>query len=318
MTMVSAPETPELVLTARELADMDGLRFEVTFVTPAMAKAWLATNIENNRLPRESKIDLYVSDMRKGLWVNTGETIKFNSDGRLIDGQHRLRALVESGVPGITMSVAYNVPDNAIEVIDTGAGRRLADVLKMEESVNRFASAAIIRRVTQWERGNPAAIKGRSIILATPTNAELLARYREDPGGFDAAAMRGYDFSRLRMCSATAAGIMTYWLTRLAREEAHQFLDQVVSGANIGKKHPALVLRTRLFRETRLETTQVMALFIRAWNNWCLGKILDKIQTTRKGELNNGNFPIPLLPRKFAGNFDRHQDQDDDDLADAA
>ncbi len=313
MTLVAEPETAELQMSPRELAEMDGLRFEVMYVTPAEAKRWLSTNIENNRIVRESKVDLYISDMRGGRWRNTGETIKFNPDGRLIDGQHRLQALVESGVAGVTMSIAFNVPDNALEVIDTGAGRRFADTLKMQEAVNRFASAAIVRRTLQRERGNPTGIKGRSAVLGVPTNAELLDRYRKDPAGFDAAAARGYDFSRLRMCSATSAGIMAYWLNKIAPEEAHQFMDQVVSGADIGKKHPANVLRTRLFRERGLETTQVMALFVRAWNFWCLGNTLDRIQTTRKGELNNGNFPEPLTPRKYAGDFSRHDDNDEDD-----
>ncbi len=313
MTLVADTETPQLELSPRELANMDGLRFEVLYVTPAMAKRWLETNIENNRIVRESKVDLYVSDMRGGRWRNTGETIKFNPDGKLIDGQHRLQALIESGVSGVTMSIAFDVPNDALEVIDTGAARRFADTLKMQEAVNRFASAAIVRRTLQRERGNPTGMKGRSAVLAVPTNAEMLARYRQDPGGFDAAAARGYDFSRLRMCSATGAGIMAYWLNAIAPEEAHQFMDQVVSGADIGKKHPANVLRTRLFRERALETTQVMALFIRAWNFWCLGNTLDRIQTTRKGELNNGNFPEPITPRKFAGDFSRHSEIDDDE-----
>lgn len=303
MTAVMEPETDlaEYQLTADELAKLDGITFETVWVTPGLAKSWLSLNIENNRTTRETKIDEYAADMARGLWLMTGEAIKFDTDGNFVDGQHRLLAVIQAssqaGIQGVPMTVARGVPLEAVEVMDSGAARRFADALRMQEAVNRFSSAAIVRRVFMWDRGNPAGINGRSSILAVPTRSELMIKYRSDRAGFDAAASRGYDFSRQRMCSATAGGIMTYLLTRVDREAAHTFLDQVVAGANLGDRHPAHILRNRLFRERKLDTTVAMGLFIRAWNSWTRDEEVDKIQLTRKGELNNGNFPKINAPK---------------------
>lgn len=325
MTAVMEPDT-ELdtdsenpPLTPADLADLDGITFEVVWVTPAMARKWLGMNIPNNRIVRDTKTDEIASDMRNGLWRLTGEAIKFDVNGDFVDGQHRLLGLIDSGVDGVPMIVARGVPVDAVEVMDSGTARRFADNLRMQESVNRFASAAIVRRVWQYDQGNPAGISGRSNILRKPTKSELMICYRASRSQFDAAAMRGYDFSRLRMCSATAGGIMAFLLNRHDPDNAPMFIDQVIAGANIGTKHPAHALRTRLFREKRLDTTVAMGLFIRAWNCWIRDEETDKLQLTRKGELNNGNWPKMLSARKNRGGLatgdDLNQDRDRDDEA---
>lgn len=85
------------------------MNIELVEVTPQMAQEWLATNAKNNRDLSKVTVKRYANDMVKGQWMVTGEAIKFDRTGRLIDGQHRLQALIESKVPRLQMCVVRNL-----------------------------------------------------------------------------------------------------------------------------------------------------------------------------------------------------------------
>jgi predicted nucleic acid-binding Zn ribbon protein len=68
----------------------------IVYVTPEMAERWLGHNKVNRNL-RNRRVDQFARDMRSGRWQLTGEAIKFGKSGNLIDGQHRLWAVIESG-----------------------------------------------------------------------------------------------------------------------------------------------------------------------------------------------------------------------------
>jgi hypothetical protein len=63
---------------------------ELVEITPAMAREWLEKNIENNRGVGAQVVDAYARDMLAGKWYIPGDPIRFDEDGNLIDGQHRL------------------------------------------------------------------------------------------------------------------------------------------------------------------------------------------------------------------------------------
>ena len=67
---------------------------EYVFVTPDMAAGWLKLNVEKNRNVKKSRINGYVRDIQSDNWVLTGEAIKFDVDGRLIDGQNRCQEVI--------------------------------------------------------------------------------------------------------------------------------------------------------------------------------------------------------------------------------
>jgi hypothetical protein len=67
-------------------------------VTPELAKQWLEANTHNRPLSEELVI-AYMVDMLDGRWQYNGDAIRFDHTGRLIDGQHRLHACIEAGVP---------------------------------------------------------------------------------------------------------------------------------------------------------------------------------------------------------------------------
>lgn len=82
-----------------------GITAEVRKVTPELAKTWLGTT-EKNRTFRKSRVAQYAADMKAGRWQLNGEAIKFDKNGHLLNGQHRLHAVVraDTTVPMLVIS----------------------------------------------------------------------------------------------------------------------------------------------------------------------------------------------------------------------
>ena len=73
------------------------MKMEELLITPEMAETWLSKN-PSNRTISKAWVDALARDMEAGEWDLNGESIKFNGDEALTDGQHRLAACVQSGV----------------------------------------------------------------------------------------------------------------------------------------------------------------------------------------------------------------------------
>lgn len=115
----------------------------VEVITPEIAAHMLAQNHKNRSL-RKSKVDAYRRDMREGRWMTNGEPIIISRSGALVDGQHRLRAVVLSGV-WIESVVTRGVDDDTMVTIDTGVARTSGDVLGMSGVSNANHVAATAR-----------------------------------------------------------------------------------------------------------------------------------------------------------------------------
>lgn len=103
---------------------------KVITVTPAMAKIWLEAMIKDQRKPSESVVLKYSRAMKSGSWI-LSTPLSFNSDGFLIDGQHRLLAVIKSGC-SVDFIVMFNLPASAINGIDVGTPRTAANLANLQ------------------------------------------------------------------------------------------------------------------------------------------------------------------------------------------
>ncbi|MCG3181420.1 MAG: hypothetical protein BIFFINMI_03813 [Phycisphaerae bacterium] len=99
-------------------------------VTPSQATRWLDNQNNLNRPVIRAVVKRYARAMKAGQWRLTHQGIAFDPHGRLLDGQHRLWAVVEADVP-VEMHVWFNVPADEAMVIDGGKGRSIADQLRL-------------------------------------------------------------------------------------------------------------------------------------------------------------------------------------------
>ena len=83
---------------------------EFVTVTREMAFTWLDTTDIQNRGVQQQTVHKYARRMNTGKWAVTGETLKFDPDGNLIDGQHRLWGFIETNFTEMDFLVMRGVP----------------------------------------------------------------------------------------------------------------------------------------------------------------------------------------------------------------
>lgn len=113
-------------------------------VTPQMASTLLENNKRNRTLKRQH-VAFLCEEIRNGRWKFNGDAIRVATDGSLIDGQHRLEAVVQTGIPIETLMVSGLDPD-VFDTIDGGARRSNGDTLSVagEKSGRNLAAALIV------------------------------------------------------------------------------------------------------------------------------------------------------------------------------
>ncbi len=97
--------------------------------------------------------------MRRGDWLVTHQGIAFDTNGVLVDGQHRLAAIIEADLP-VEVTVFTDVEPDTFDVLDTGKRRNAADVLAIEGEKSTATLAAMVRTVWQYENRPEASWSG--------------------------------------------------------------------------------------------------------------------------------------------------------------
>lgn len=247
------------------------------------AEKYLGINT-NNRNIRESKVRKYTADMLRGEWLETGEPIKVSKTGTLLDGQHRLLALVRAAAQGmfidgqelesqpdiqIPFFVITGLDDIAQQAMDIGAPRRLSDALALpprgEKNVLNLAAA--LRIVHAWKAGYRRQLAKMDLA----SNATLLRFFDENADTFrDLVAHTSGSRARRIKLSPSVLSLVWYILTEIDYEEAEFFFERLGDGQGLVKGDPIYELREaleRLDRETgRRPVIYPVALVIKAWN----------------------------------------------------
>lgn len=104
------------------------MKTNIELITPFIAEKMLRNNKANRKLDRNT-VKKYANDMEKGLWELSHQGIAFNKDGVLIDGQHRLNAIIMAN-KDVYIQVTRDVPDGSYH-IDRPRTRSLFDNLSM-------------------------------------------------------------------------------------------------------------------------------------------------------------------------------------------
>jgi hypothetical protein len=133
---------------------LDNYSTQIIEITPELAEEWLRRN-EGNRKIRPDRVDRYAGQMRGGDWLVSPDAIAFDTSGRLINGQHRLKAITQLG-DGRSASciVATGLDPDAFKIADVGVKRTGADVLRIEGfSRNAEELAAVSRLIALWHQG---------------------------------------------------------------------------------------------------------------------------------------------------------------------
>jgi hypothetical protein len=120
---------------------------EVILMTPKLAKSILETCNTGNRKLRAAHVRKLAGAMTRGEWNMNHQGIAFADTGRLLDGQHRLNAVIQSG-KSVDFVVFHDLDEKTYRGMDKGAGRSHANSLGMDENL-----ASILGKI--YDLSNP-------------------------------------------------------------------------------------------------------------------------------------------------------------------
>ncbi|MEU9796833.1 hypothetical protein AB0E27_40915 [Streptomyces sparsogenes] len=260
---------------------------EVHTVTPELAEAWLAKNKKNRPLSRQSVIQL-ARAIERGEWRLTHQGIAFDEDDVLIDGQHRLAAVLKAGM-AVRMAVTYGVPRDAFTVMDTGRKRTGRDALALKGETNATHLAAALRGLHLYLNGAETKWSGGSSLI---TNDQLVTVLDQHPGMREAIA-RGMALNRAIRITVTAASVGWY-VTGKERPDVDQtrWYDQLLTGAGLEQGDPRLTLRNTLLglaagnrHRKSDDSREHLVYYFKAWNAWVEGRPLKLLRRYSKEQM---------------------------------
>jgi len=209
-------------------------------ITPEQAKDYLKTQ-QLNRNPNKLRISEYADRMQKNQWV-ISQPITFDSDGCLIDGQHRLLAIVKFGFP-VTFSVMRGLPKSSASVFDIGQKRTVAQVariqgvttLRMTERVG-ILNAAILGSKLKLRTKKAESERNLSNLIFSDSNARspqtmiALAEKYKDGLDFSLSRYGGTRTSNFvgNLSSVKAAVFRAYYNEN--RQRLSEFLEVFYTG----------------------------------------------------------------------------------------
>lgn len=265
---------------------------ELVDITPEMASEMLHCNTHNRNLRQRVKL-AYAADMAAGNWQWNGESIKFAADGALLDGQHRLAAIIEAGAT-VPMLVVRGLPSRIQDTVDGGAKRKFSDVLMLHGERSNHLLAAITRRVSAWESG--ARRLGTKTKYA-PTNAQLLQTLEKYPD-LRSVAVTAHTIGAHCDLPGSIVGFGLWLFGQLSPEDAEFFFSRLADFQGLIKGDPIYELRRTVERSKGSSSrgerseTYLTAIMIKAWNAYRDGNKVGLL-AYRPGGARPEGFPEP-------------------------
>lgn len=258
------------------------MRVELMDVTPEVANTWLANNGHNRSLTA-NRVRSLAAAMRSGKWAMNGETVIISETGKLLDGQHRLKAVTEFGRP-VQMLVAFGASDASFETIDTGKARSPGDILSMSQVSNPTAVAASAKLIWQMHHG-------LSLLTACPPVYLLKVAERYPAIQYWAKKTAGMGAATITSQSVLIACLAYFENIAKKPALAQKFFDDLTEGADLSDGSPVLALRNRLIRLRisggKVETKWSLPITIKAISSFEAGRKAERfkiIQSTGAAE----------------------------------
>ena len=135
--------------------DIEDVRLDIT---AELAALMLELNQDNPRKLNKTNLNTLKEELIKNRWIATCQGIGFDINGLVIDGQHKLIACVETGVPLLNQLVSFNLPVEARNKIDLGKKRDLSDITGINRNIIttvRVPFRAIKKTVVAFEDIKP-------------------------------------------------------------------------------------------------------------------------------------------------------------------
>jgi len=242
------------------------MKIEERLVTPAIANDLLQLNV-NNRKFKEKIVFKYAKEMSENRWKRgTGEMIKIATDGTILDGQHRLFAVIKSN-KSVYFHFALELDPSIYDVLDSGSLRNASDSFKIEGISNSNLLPALIQLKETLSKGRLDP-RGTYNKLST---TQLLEEYHKREQFYNNVASKSLtwysNFAQV-LPPSEIGGFYAFFLD-INKENAESFMIQLCTGADVTNS-TILLLRNRLIQNKislkKLPRYFIQVLIIKTWN----------------------------------------------------
>jgi len=261
------------------------MKTSVEKITPAIALELLRLNTANRGFS-QATVNFYAKQMEHGEWKTTSQGIAISSDNMIIDGQHRLMAIVKTKLAQemlVTRGLNYN---EVFAVYDTGKNRTAGDVLSIRGVKQPNAMSAAIKTYVSLSKGKKAGsphLTGGSK-ASKESNANIMDIFMSKRDLFENVSedvLKGISTTTKIISNSLILGVSFY----LVLEKNHQvenvrdFFFQLVNGSNI-KNQTINLLRNKIIemriKGERFNKTDHLVLLKKTWNNYIQGMEVTK------------------------------------------
>lgn len=247
----------------------DAMSYTVEIVGPETAAAWLASSAGNRRL-RLRHIRNLASEMTAGQWhPHGGSAVKFDRNGRLVDGHHRLSAVISCG-RAVQMHVLRGADENAQNYEVAGIGWTNADILERKgiKYSSLVASAGkVITTLLAIESGRFQSMQSGNNL--TPAEIRSTLSGCADLEHF-VKEVFPYGKNRFPISVSELSGFVFFAHTNPStiNPKASEFIRLLTFGENIGTGHPAFALRGRMLDSNLRGTLRQHSRFVLLAKSW--------------------------------------------------
>lgn len=235
-------------------------------ITPSYAKELLEANTKNRNLS-PALVYRYSKDIANGCWKeDTAEAIKISKTNVVLDGQHRLHAIIKANKPTY-MHVVVDLEDSIFDVLDTGKSRSVNDAFKIDGIKQSNNIPSIILKYRLLKKGKVKS-DGRK---DTTTNAEILEFYKQKESYWQNIGKKSISWYAqfAKILSPSMIGGFYSFLSDISQKDAEDFMNQLATGNDV-KSNSINLLRAKLMTDKiapkKMPIELRSALIIKAWN----------------------------------------------------
>jgi hypothetical protein len=240
---------------------------EVVTISPNHATTWLRAN-KNNRPVRRKHVEFLASEIISGNWQINGQAIVISDDEQVLDGQHRLLAVIQSGMD-IQSLVVYGISPEAFRTIDTGAVRTGADALYLHFPDLGAATVKSVATAVQWcvhfdenvlTTGRKQKVSNTDIIEYVKKHSSLIQC---------AETLQGYPHDARPLSLGVGTALFELFC-RKAPPLAEEFMHKLYTGEGISRDDAEWQLRQAFIRDAQRSAKFPMAvkvkMVVKGWN----------------------------------------------------
>ena len=282
-------------MVMKKIADLPVLTMEYVEVTPDMAWDFLSRTTIKNRFITQSTVHKYARQIMAERWCVTGEALKFDDVGNLLDGQHRLWGFIETGLESAVFLVIKNIPASSQSFIDTPKPRTPANTLEMEGVPDPRIAAATVKMLNEYEHNR---MPGSSAWRGALDNQGIYQYTLDHPDVLTSVSAVA-DSKGLKDLGKPATVAFTHCVTsRLNPTVAADFWRRIAEADYDGLGDPVQRIRERLIIARRqphstVSPTMTAALIFKAWNAAVRGRTIGNLNWVQRGEKME-KFPVPI------------------------